>query len=164
MIEIIKVEEDRLDIIKDLVHTIWPMVYQEMLSSEQLRFMLAKTYTLGALAEAARNGEEFYVCQAEEKAIGFTSINEKKDLMRLEKLYVLPEFHGRGVGRSLLSFVEKEAVVRGFDTIELNVNRRNVACDFYLKNGFEIYKEIDIPYYSFVLDDYIMRKRVAVED
>lgn len=164
MTEIIKIEEERLCVIKDLAHTIWPVVYQEMLSPEQLRFMLDNIYTLSALTEALHEGENFYIYQVEGKVIGFTSIKEKSEVMRLEKLYVLPENHHRGVGAALLSFVEQEARNRGFDIVELNVNRRNSACSFYLKKGFEIYQEIDIPYYSFVLDDYIMRKRITVQD
>lgn len=162
MIEIIKIEEELLHVVKDLAHAIWPVVYQEMLSPEQLRFMLDKTYTLEALKVATRNGESFYVYQTNGKAMGFISIKEKPDVLRLEKIYVLPQQHHRGVGSVLLSFVEQQARERGFVTVELNVNRRNPACGFYLKQGFEIYQEIDIPYYSFVLDDYIMRKRIAV--
>ena len=44
--------------------------------------------------------------------------------------------------------------------LELNVNRANPALGFYTKLGFEISETVDIPYYQFILNDYVMRKAI----
>jgi ribosomal protein S18 acetylase RimI-like enzyme len=41
----------------------------------------------------------------------------------------------------------------------LNVNRNNIkAKQFYERQGFHIIAEVDIPYRSYILNDYIMEK------
>ncbi len=62
----------------------------------------------------------------------------------------------------MISFAEEEATQRGRDTLELNVNRGNKAYYFYLKQGFEVVEEVDIPYYGYILDDYVMQKKITL--
>jgi len=70
----------------------------------------------------------------------------------------------RKIGKQLISFVEKHAQARGYTEVELNVNRRNPAYYFYLKSGFKVHQEINIPYHAYVLDDYIMRKTISLQN
>ena len=60
------------------------------------------------------------------------------------KLYVLPEAHGKGLGKLLMNEVRNKAMEAGADSLELNVNRYNNAKDFYEKIGFVVKETVDI--------------------
>ena len=81
-------------------------------------------------------------------------------LYKLQKLYVLPTEQGKGTGKILIAEVINLAKQAKGKVIELNVNRKNTAFNFYKKLGFEIYQTVDIPYHHFVLNDYVMRKSI----
>ena len=79
-------------------------------------------------------------------------------VLKIHKLYVLPCEQGKGTGKKLFEYLSKTAKELKVNILELNVNRANHALNFYQKMGFEIIETVDIPYYQFVLNDYIMRK------
>lgn len=151
--------EDAL-IIHDLVHQIYYPTYKDILSKEQIEFMLDKSYTIAALQASMNSNQDFYLLKEGEEFLGFMalSVNTAK-VLRIEKLYLLPEMQGKGCGKLLIDFAQDIAKNTGLSTIELNVNRGNNAYYFYLKQGFKVTQEIDIPYYGYILDDYVMQKR-----
>lgn len=51
----------------------------------------------------------------------------------------------------------------GAKRLVLNVNRNNPTVHFYEKLGYTIGEIIDIPYYDFVLNDYIMVKSLSIK-
>ena len=79
----------------------------------------------------------------------------------MSKLYILPEAQGAGLGQILMKLAEKEAKELNLSGIRLNVNRFNQAYHFYLKQGFTVEQEIDIPLDRFMLNDYILFKPIA---
>src|SRR5690606_14706095 len=94
---------------------------------------------------------------------GFASFSETSEskVFKIHKLYLDHNSQGKGWGKLMIAHISELILEMGGDIIELNVNRNNPAIDFYLKQGFIIYKNIDIPYHSFVLNDYIMRKNLV---
>lgn len=66
------------------------------------------------------------------------------------------EQQGKGIGVQLLSYIKKDTADRGGKSLELNVNRNNPAVEFYKKAGFNISVEMDIPYFGYSLNDYVM--------
>lgn len=81
--------------------------------------------------------------------------------MYLSKLYLDAPFHGQGLSRQMLAFVEDAADVIGLPAVELNVNRNNNAVLAYEHLGFKVVAEkiTDIGN-GFVMDDFIMRKQL----
>ena len=78
--------------------------------------------------------------------------------MKLHKLYLLPELHGRGLGSLLLQHVEREVCGGAARRLILFVNKRNAkAIAAYQRNGFVAADSVvtDIGG-GFVRDDYIM--------
>jgi ribosomal protein S18 acetylase RimI-like enzyme len=66
--------------------------------------------------------------------------------------------HGKGIGKALLDDVKKRVAAIGGQAIELQVNKKNVAQHFYLKQGFTIDRELVLVIGDgFVMDDYIMK-------
>jgi ribosomal protein S18 acetylase RimI-like enzyme len=80
--------------------------------------------------------------------------------MKLHKLYLLPELHGRGLGSFLMQHCEQEVRAAGAQRLMLSVNKRNTkAIAAYRRNGFAIAESVvtDIGG-GFVMDDYVMAK------
>lgn len=151
-------------LIRQLAERTWWPSYREILSAEQIRYMLQELYSQPALLRQMEHGHRFLLLQEAGQALGFASwsllVDPKKS--RLHKLYVVPEAQGKGAGRRLLEEVESHARDRACDSLELNVNRFNKARYFYQKLGFEIVGAEDIPIGPFFMNDYIMRKRLDV--
>lgn len=149
--------------ISAMAFEIWPATYRDILSQEQINFMLKRNYTPTALAHSAEGGQLFYVLKddATNMDLGFVSLKPRQNTLRIEKLYVMPEAQGKGVGSSLITFAEEKARQATLPVLELNVNRGNLkAYHFYLKQGFAVTDTVDIPYYGYVLDDYVMQKEI----
>ena len=160
MIKIVKANKDEAELIQQLAHAIWYPTYQEILSKRQIDFMLERMYSVEAIQASMALKSAFYLLFDDVEAVGFIGIEPKEDLLRIEKIYLLPSTQGRGFGKQLIDFAAEEARKLGLSELELNVNRSNKAYHFYLKQGFRVVEEVDIPYYEFILDDYIMRKKI----
>lgn len=145
--------------IHELAHQIYHPTYHPILSNAQMEFMLENIYSIKTLAQAMLTDQDFYVLKSSSnEALGFIALHEKSEsILRIEKLYLLPSTQGKGCGRELIDFAKAEALNRSKNILELNVNRRNKAYYFYLNQGFKVTEEVDIPYFGFILDDYIMQ-------
>lgn len=160
MIKIVKANKEDAELIQQLAHSIWYPTYQEILSKKQIDFMLERMYSVEAIQASMVLKSTFYLLIDDDEAVGFIGIEPKQDLLRIEKIYLLPSTQGKGFGKLLIDFAAEEARKQGLSELELNVNRSNNAYHFYLKQGFRVVEEVDIPYYEFILDDYIMRKKI----
>lgn len=149
-------------LIHELAHAIWYPTYGPILSQDQIAFMLEKMYATEVLEAAILEDQvQFYLlCDHADNAVGFLGLQPKADCLRIEKIYLLPITQGKGYGKLLIEFSTDRAKELGLPELELNVNRGNQAYHFYLKQGFEVVEEVDIPYYGYVMDDYVMRKRL----
>lgn len=133
--------------------------YPSILTAEQIDFMLNKNYTMEAIKTLMGSGQDFYLLYEDSVAMGFVAVQVKEQtILRIEKLYLLSAAKGKGYGKRLLDFVAQLGKSRDLLKLELNVNRSNPAYHFYLKQGFLVTETVDIPYYDYVLDDYVMQK------
>ena len=152
---------DKLPLISKLAEQAYWATYSAILSKKQIVFMLANIYSIAALQEAVETGQRFYMAYEEDEAVGFIALQPKTmAILRIEKLYLLSTVQGKGYGKALINHAALMAKQHQSTTLELNVNRGNKAYHFYLKQGFEVIEEVDIPYHGFVLDDYVMQKKV----
>jgi ribosomal protein S18 acetylase RimI-like enzyme len=153
--------EKDISLISKLAHAIWPKAYQNILSSEQIDFMLNDMYSHEDLLAQFNNTVQFLIVEIAGDPAGFASfslLEGQGHIFKIHKLYLLADFKGKGIGNQLIRFIEDNVKLKGGKSLEVNVNRNNPAVAFYLKSGFEIIKEVDIPYHQFVLNDYVMRK------
>ena len=158
MIEILKARLEDAKLIQELAYAIWYPTYASILSKKQIDFMLEHIYAIDSLQSSMLGSSCFYLLYEEGNAVGFMGVDPKADRLRIEKIYLLPRTQGKGFGKLLIDFAGDLAKEMGFDELELNVNRGNNAYLFYLKQGFQVVEEVDIPYYEFILNDYVMRK------
>ncbi|KAA3439180.1 GNAT family N-acetyltransferase [Rufibacter hautae] len=146
-------------IIKDLAHATWYPTYGEILSGEQIEFMLTEIYSLASLQQQMETGQTFLLLSQGSTPAAFSAfslLDAAEQRYKLNKLYIHPDFQGLGFGRRLLQEVIQRTKAQGGLKLELNVHRQNPAQHFYFKSGFKIIKIIDIPFAQFTLNDYIM--------
>jgi diamine N-acetyltransferase len=160
MIHLEKIDKSQLSIIKDLAYTIWPSTYGEILSNEQLNYMLDNFYSIDNLSNQMDKGQVFELLLEDKIVIGFVAYEfncNETSLMKIHKIYLLPETQGKGFGKFMIDEVIKIAKNNHQKGVFLNVNKYNKAQFFYQKLGFKITKEevIDIGN-DYIMDDYVM--------
>ncbi len=157
-----KASTEDIPLIQTLSHTIWHQVYPGIVTVDQIDYMLNRMYSSEALhTQMNEKDHVFLVLEWMDEAIGFVSysINNPEDPLRyrIHKLYVQPALHGKGIGKAAVQLVADAVEGLGGKQIELNVNKKNPAVDFYEKIGF--YKErelvVDIGN-GYLMDDFIM--------
>jgi diamine N-acetyltransferase len=159
--------EEHLPAISELAGIIWRACYPAIISDAQIDYMLARMYSPDVLRDEIRSqGIRYHRLLMDERLVGFASYGPTVEpgVMKLHKLYLLPELHGRGLGSRLLQQVEREVRAGGGRRLILSVNTRNAkAIAAYRRNGFVIADSVvtDIGG-GFVMDDYIMAKVFSV--
>ena len=143
----------------------FPATYQEILSKEQMDFMMDWMYSPQSLRkQMEEEGHLYYIAYKDGEAAGYVSVQpEEEHVFHLQKLYVLPRFQGCRLGRILFAHAVK-AIKRMHPQpceMRLNVNRYNKALQFYLHMGMEKVDEGD--FYignGFYMNDYIMGLKI----
>lgn len=151
-----------IPLIRDMAYKIWPLTYGNILSQEQIDYMLGWFYSEKELHEQMEKHTEFIIAYDGVHAVGFASFSlSAPQLYKLHKIYVLPSQQGKGTGRYIIDQLEKAMKAKGATVLQLNVNRHNTAKSFYEKLGFEVIKEEDIDIGSgYFMNDYVMEKRL----
>lgn len=164
MITIAEAAAADFETIREIAHQTWPAAYGKILSQEQLDYMLDKFYSDEALHYNLSKGHLFLLIKDNGTAQGFASYEHhylNENCTRLHKIYLLPETHGKGLGKLLLERVISLAKENHSGTISLNVNRFNKAAIFYKKMGFEIIGEEDLEIGNgYLMEDYKMEKKI----
>jgi ribosomal protein S18 acetylase RimI-like enzyme len=161
MINIQKANKNHINAIIKLANETWQATYCNIISQEQIDYMLNLFYSQKRIEEQIIDpSNHFLIALENDELLGYCHCFEKNEHYYISKIYVHPLAQGNGIGKLLLKTIEKQAHDLAFSTIELNVNRNNPAKDFYLKYGFKITETIDIPLDEFWLNDYIMQKEI----
>lgn len=156
MIEIKTASKADVPLIQQLAYAIWSVAYKDILSKDQLAYMLDKMHSIEALTKLIDDGHQFIIPYEDGIAKGYACFKIYDDKARIEKLYVLPDQHKKGIGKLLLNHIFEKSKP-SVNIIELNVNRYNKAIDFYKRISFEIVKEVDVPIgEGYFMNDYVM--------
>ena len=147
--------------IHELAWRIFPHTYREILTPEQNAYMMEWMYSETSLRDQMANGHQYLLAYDGTAAVGYVSVEQQDEhLFHLQKIYVLPERQGEGVGRQL--FEAAIALIKsqqpGPCAMELNVNRQNRAVTFYERMGMHKDRSGDFDIgHGFYMNDYIMR-------
>lgn len=165
MFTIRKATTNDILLINRMAQVVFPATYQEILSKEQLDFMMDWMYSPENLRkQMEEEGHIYYIAYKEEEPAGYVSIQpEREHLFHLQKIYVLPCFQGCHLGKVLF-----EQAVKAIKEIHpepcemhLNVNRNNKALQFYEHMGMEKVTEGDFHIGNgYYMNDYIMGLKI----
>lgn len=161
MFEIKKASLKDCSVIQRVAKIAFPATYKDILTPEQLEYMMEWMYSMENLCkQMEQEGHIYYIAYQEDRPVGYVSVQAQgKDLFHLQKIYVLPSCQGLGIGKVL--FEQAIKVIKEIHpspcVMELNVNRNNKALFFYEKMGMRKVREGDFPIGNgFYMNDYIM--------
>lgn len=165
MIQITQASIEDIAKIQEIANITWPITYGEILTTEQLDYMLDLIYSDEALSKQIQNKEQlFYMISDSESIIGFIGIEHNytnEAVTKIHKIYLLPETQGKGYGKIVFEEIGKMASENNSRTLLLNVNRFNTALNFYKKLGFEIKETVNIEIGNgYLMEDYVMGKHI----
>jgi diamine N-acetyltransferase len=149
-----------IPLIQELAHRIWHWYYPGIISVEQINYMLQLMYSSTTLHHELTSQVIYELVMDRQVAIGYLSYQQEQAQRRikLNKIYLLPEYHGQGIGQSMLYRVKEESKKCKAHQLYLTVNKNNEkAIKAYKKFGFVITESIinDIGG-GHVMDDFIM--------
>lgn len=152
-------------IIREIAQITWPVTFGDILTKEQLDYMMNMMYSETSLLDQILNKNHvFLLAQADGEFGGYASyeLNYKgKPVSKLHKIYVLPRMQGKSVGKALVNEVAAIARKAGMEYLSLNVNRQNNAVGFYERYGFTKVGEEDIDIGNgYFMNDAVMQMKL----
>ncbi len=159
--QIHSLQKEELHKVQSIAHRTWPSTFANILSPEQIEYMLNWMYSLDMLESQFEKGHTFLFAEENGEELGFAGFElnySEGPKAKLHKIYLLPEAQGKGAGKALILEVAERARIASQKSLLLNVNKYNQkAIDFYFKMGFqEIYKEVIDIGNGYVMDDVVM--------
>ena len=161
MFKIRKATLEDIEMINRLAWIVFPHTYKEILSPEQMEYMMDWMYSPENLhKQMTEDGHIYFLAFEGNEPAGYLSIQpEGEHTYHLQKIYVLPSFQGKKLGKLLF-----EQAIKAIKELHpepcqmrLNVNRQNKALTFYEKMGMKKVDEGDFHIGNgYYMNDYIM--------
>lgn len=135
-----------------------------MFEADILDYVIQVMQSKPAILHQISEGYPYYLIQPESEAIGYFSIrtSEKDDEIQLSKLYLLSTERRKGLGKQVISSLEKTAREQGISKIVLSVFEKNTeSFKAYKKMGFRHTGSLDRDIGNgIVIHNYTMEKTV----
>ena len=162
MFNIRKATLDDISIINRVAWIVFPHTYEEVLSVNQVAYMMDWMYSPeNILKQMTEDGHIYYLAFQGDEPVGYLSFQpEGEHIYHLQKFYVLPSFQGMKLGKLL--FQQAIDAIKELHPapcqMRLNVNRQNTkAIEFYQRMGMNILSEGDFDIgRGYLMQDYIM--------
>lgn len=165
-VEIRKAGADDVPIIHDLAQIAFRHTYRDILSPEQMEYMMDWMYAPENIMKQFEDGHVYYILSCSGLPCGYVSVQEEGsdsqgvEVYHLQKIYVLPSCQGKGLGRILFNRALEHVRTESHGAkarVELNVNRSNKAVSFYRHLGMTVLRQGDFHIGNgFYMNDYIM--------
>lgn len=158
------ITEDEIPVIVYLAHRTWPATYNHILSEAQITYMMELFYDPASLKkQMVVEQHRFLIAECNGEAVAFASYGCMNDPGRykLYKIYTLPNWQGRGIGKLLIDYIIADIKMAGGFTLALNVNRNNNAKFFYEKLDFRVTGEEDKDIGNgYFMNDFVMQRNI----
>lgn len=171
--------DEEVETLAHMAHHIWNEYWPALIGQAQTDYMVEKFQSLTALRiDIADNGYEYWFIMEQEdespceldgglpagRIVGYTGGHSEPETNRffISKIYLLKEHRGKGLCSETLRFYEQLCRDRGLSALYLTVNKQNeLGIRAYKGNGFEVIDAVETDIgEGFVMDDYIMEKKV----
>ena len=167
MISVVGATIEDIQIIRELAQITWYPTFREILSQEQIEYMLEMMYSEKALKEQIEvKKHQFFLAKEDERILGYLSVEvdyNQQPVTKIHKIYILPDLQSKGIGKLLMQKAEQVALENNNTILSLNVNRFNKALKFYETVGFSITKTEDINIGNgYLMEDFVMEKNLIL--
>ena len=151
-----------IPLIRQLTFAIWPQTYSDIISKEQMDYMLDMMYNPTVLQKQMEEDCTFIIVYEDKEPVAFASYNETEpQLWKLNKIYILSSQQGKGTGKFIINHIVDEIKAKQAKALQLQVNRENKAKDFYERLGFKIIKTADFDIGNgYFMKDYVMEYKI----
>ena len=162
--------DDVLDLQKIYRQTFYE-TFSEQNSEENMRKFLDEAYSEQKLSSELEDKEsETFLALENQKTLGVLKINTGnaetessfENSLEIQRIYVLKEAKGLGIGTAFMSLAEKKARKLGVSFIWLGVWEKNFpAQKFYTDKGFRKFSEHAFVLGDDVQTDFLMKKELC---
>ena len=139
------VEGTQFDDLSIYSRLLWRLAYEpDLLSESKAQLLWNRGYATEALHRAEAVGESFFWIEQAGQQVGFLAhrYHAERKLFQLTRLYLHPDYWGRGIGACCLSEVIRRGQEIQANRIEIYVLRTNErAIRAYLRAGFHLDRE-----------------------
>jgi ribosomal protein S18 acetylase RimI-like enzyme len=145
-IEIRRVREGELHMLQQLSIKTFNETFAGTNTEQNMREYIAQAFSSDRIkTELTNTNSEFYFAESGSEKLGYLKLNFRSaqtedrgdDSAEIERIYVLQQYHGEGIGQLLLDAAIKRAEEEKVQSIWLGVWEHNPrAIRFYQKNGF----------------------------
>ena len=140
-IEFVQVKPGDWKKIQSIAYATWPKAFGEVLTKEQIDYMLKLIYNEDSLRnQMTVSGHLFILVYEGIEPVGFASYEANYHSLPqliVHKLYLLPQTQGKGIGTILIRYLTDVAIKNNNNKLRLKVYYKNHrAIEFYRKNGF----------------------------
>ena len=150
----------------ELATQIWGEYWPALIGEAQTRYMVEQFQSLDAIRrDMAEHAYEYWFVEDEDgETCGYTGGHVEPETNRffISKIYLKAEARGRHLAADIVTFYVGLCRERGLDAMYLTVNKHNelgIRC--YRGHGFDVIDATETSIgEGFVMDDYIMEKRV----
>ena len=144
--------------VAELADEIWHECFVDIISLEQIDYMVEKFQSLDAMCSQIENQKYSYAAIYDNGELcGYIGTKPEEEKFFLSKFYLRSDKRGTGMASEMMRFVFYEAKFYGKKSVYLTVNKQNErAIKFYKKMGYEIIdKTVTDIGKGFVMDDFI---------
>ena len=157
--------KNELHLVRQVADMVWPVTFREILSEEQIAYMMEMMYAKEVMEREFDDGIRFNGMFDDDRPVGYYIWGRCKDTpcaAKLHKCYLLTEYQGKGLGSRMLRETKAQAAAAGYSALRLNVNRHNEkAMRAYFRNGFSCVQMVDNPIGNgFYMNDFVMEAKL----
>ena len=154
-------KKDELKLVRQVADAVWPVTFKEILSPEQIAYMMEMMYAQSVMDKEFDEGLHFYGVFDGADVVGYLiwgHYDGAPQTAKLHKCYLLTAYQGKGLGSMMLQKAKSMAREAGYKHLRLNVNRQNAkAIKAYVRNDFKTIETVDNPIGNgFFMNDYVM--------
>lgn len=152
--------KDQLKELAILANTIWHEYFTDLISEEQIDYMVERFQSYDAIEKAMKEeGYVYFLAYEQHELIGYCGVKPEEKRLFLSKLYLRKDMRGKGLSSTLLKKAIQFAQEQNLRAIYLTCNKYNQhSLDVYHAKGFYDIDAVTTDIGNgFVMDDYILQ-------
>lgn len=159
--------DDQVEQLARLAGAIWREYWPAIIGPDQTEYMIGQFQSLPAIKrDMADHAYEYWFVHAADdgRVVGYTGGHVEPETNRffVSKIYLLKEERGRHFASAVIALYENLLRERNLEAMYLTVNKHNeLGIRAYTAKGFQTIDAVETDIgHGFIMDDYIMEKRV----
>lgn len=161
------VTEKQIVEIEEAADHVWHNYYKDIMSPEQIDYMLEKFQSKEAVKKQMSEGYIYYMILADNNLAGYLCVLLHSDYILISRLFIKAEYRRQGLAKKTLShidniFLNSNLGYTHMKKMRIFVERKNsFAINVYEHLGFKKIRAVDTDIgNNFVCNDYIMERKI----